>query len=461
MERPNERPEPGAQAVATPTVSSLRPRVAFMALGCRVNRADLETMAAQIDGQFDLVAEGEPADFVVVNTCSITHDADSAARQAIRRAAREHPTARIVATGCYAELAHDVLGALPGVAAVLGVRKQMGLKDVLLGLAGLPADARSTGPDPAQPSEWGSPRLDAWGHTRPFLKIQDGCDQRCSFCVVPLARGASRSMPFEQALSQLAALGQRNAEVVVTGVHLGAWGRDLQPRRTLPELLREAVERRLVGRIRLSSIEPQEFPLEALVDPATSSALCDHFHVPLQSGSERILRAMRRGYLPADFERVIEEVAALAPGGCLGTDVMVGFPGETDEDFRETLRLLERLPFAYLHVFPFSSRPGTPAAKMTDQIPGPVARERARELVALGERRWAAFLKGLAGHVVDVVVERVEGGLARGTSRRYASVRWPASDERRGQVVRVRIEASDRQECFGISARTFASRLPP
>jgi threonylcarbamoyladenosine tRNA methylthiotransferase MtaB len=268
-------------------------------------------------------------------------------------------------------------------------------------------------------------------------------------------------MPFDQALAQLAVLGERHEEVVLTGVHLGAWGRELEPRRTLTDLLREAAQRRLVRRLRISSVESEEFPIEALVDPGISSVLCDHFHLPLQSGSERILRLMRRSYAPDAFRRVVEEAAALAPGACLGTDVMVGFPGETDEDFRETVRLLEQLPFAYLHVFPFSARPGTPAAAMEGQVPGPIARERARELVALGDRRWRAFLKGLAGYVVEVVVERVEGGLARGTSRRYATVRWPASDERRGQLVRVRVEASDGQECFGISARTFASRLPP
>lgn len=434
-------------------------RVSFMALGCRVNRADLDTMAASVDGAFHVVPEGEPADFIVVNTCTITHDADSAARQAIRRAARENPAARIVVTGCYAELAHDVLAVLPGVAAVLGVRQQTAIREVLGRLSGDEISPAARAPEVGP--EWGPAPLEAYGHTRPFLKLQDGCDQRCSFCVVPLARGASRSMPFDQALAQLARLGERNAEVVLTGVHLGAYGRDLAPERSLAELLRVAVERRAAGRLRLSSIESEEFPVEALVDPAVSGVLCDHFHIPLQSGSERILRLMRRRYGPGGFRKVIEEIAALAPGACLGTDVMVGFPGETDEDFRETVRLLEQLPLAYLHVFPYSARPGTPAAAMQDQVAGPVVRERARELVALGDRRWRTYIKGLAGHVLDVVVERVEGGLARGTSRRYATVRWPASDERRGQVVRVRVEASDGQECFGISARTFASRLPP
>jgi threonylcarbamoyladenosine tRNA methylthiotransferase MtaB len=438
-----------------------RPRVAFISLGCRVNRADLDTMAKQVEGAFEVVQEGEAADVIVVNTCSITHDADSAARQAIRRTAREQPTARIVATGCYAELAHDVLVALPGVAAVVGMREQRGIRAILLALLAGERPGSPPGTGAGTEGEWGPPALDSYGHTRPFLKLQDGCDQRCAYCVVPLARGLSRSMPFDQALDSLGALGARHAEVVLTGVHLGAYGRDLGPRRSLAELLHAAAAQRLVGRLRLSSIESEEFPVEALVEPEVAGVLCEHFHLPLQSGSERVLRAMRRSYRPAAFERVVGEIAALSPGACFGTDVMVGFPGETDEDFRETVGLLERLPFAYLHVFPFSPRPGTPAASMADPVPGPVARERARELVALGDRRWRAYLKGLAGHVLDVVVERVEGGLARGTSRRYATVRWPSSDERRGQVVRVRIEASDGQECFGISARTFASRLPP
>lgn len=416
-------------------------------------------MAAQVAGAFELAHDGEPADFVVVNTCTITHDADSAARQAIRRAAREHPTARIIATGCYAELAPDVLRALPGVAAVIGVQHQTAIREVLERLADGADPARDARREPAP--AWGPASVESYRHTRPFLKVQDGCNQRCSFCVVPLARGPSRSMPFDEALSQLALLGARHAEVVVTGVHLGAYGRDLEPRRSLSELLRTAAERKLVGRIRLSSIESEEFPVDALIDPASSSILCDHFHLPLQSGSPRILREMRRTYGPDAYARVVEEVAALAPEACLGTDVMVGFPGETDEEFRETVRLVERLPLAYLHVFPFSPRPGTPAAAMEGQVPGPVVRERARELVALGDHRWRSYLKGFAGHVVDVVVERVEGGLARGTARHYVTVRWPSSGEKRGQLVRVRVEASDGQECFGISARTFASRLPP
>jgi threonylcarbamoyladenosine tRNA methylthiotransferase MtaB len=249
--------------------------------------------------------------------------------------------------------------------------------------------------------------------------------------------------------------------VVVTGVHLGAYGRDLYPRRSLTELVREAVARGVRGRIRLSSIEPLEFPVELLLDKVTGLSICEHFHLPLQSGSPRILAAMRRPYRPEQFARMVRDLSVLVPNACLGTDVMVGFPGETDADHRETVALLEALPLAYLHVFPFSPRHGTPAASMKQTVPRPLQRERARELLALSERRWRGYLGGQAGRDLEVVVEKIEGGIARGTSRQYPTVRWPYSGESRGDLARVRVEASDGTECFGVRATTFSSRLPP
>lgn len=436
-------------------------RVALVALGCRVNRADLDALAGGLPEGFVVARDGEPADFVVVNTCTITSDADSTARQAIRRAAREHPGARIVATGCYAETCPEALSSLPGVEAVVGVRSQAALAGVLARL-----QTGATAQEALAAAAWDAP---AWGpaplvlprHTRPFLKVQDGCDARCAYCVVPLARGASRSLPFDEALARLAALGARHREVVLTGVHLGAYGRDLAPRRSLAELIREAVARGLCERLRLSSIEPLEFPVELVLEPATGGALCEHFHLPLQSGSARLLEAMRRPYRPDQFERAVRDLATLVPGVCLGTDVMVGFPGETDADHRETVALLEALPLAYLHVFPFSPRLGTPAAGLKPAVPRAVQRVRAHEMLALSDRKWRTFVAQQAGRELEVMVERVEGGLARGTSRQYVTVRWPASGERRGDLARVRVEASDRTECFGVRAGTFTSRLPP
>jgi threonylcarbamoyladenosine tRNA methylthiotransferase MtaB len=436
--------------------------VALVALGCRVNRADVDALAAEVGPCFDLARDGERADYVVVNTCAITGDAESAARQAIRRAAREHPGARVIAAGCYAELRPQELATLPAVAAVVGARRQGAVAGVL-------ARLRDGTPGCAVSSDLVVPGAGAWGadpgaparHTRPFLKVQDGCDQRCAYCVVPDARGPSRSMPFDEALRRLALLGARHPEVVLTGVHLGAYGRDLTPRRSLAALVREAVRGGAAGRLRLSSVEPNELPVELLRDPDVARVLCPHLHLPLQSGAPRLLAAMGRPYGAGLFREVVEEAAAALPGACLGTDLLVGFPGETEDDHRATVALVEALPLSYLHVFPFSPRPGTRAAELPGRVESAVVRERVRELLAVSDRRWQAFLAAQAGRELEVVVERIAGGLARGTSRQWATVRWPSAGDVRGAVVRVRVEASDGTECFGVRASTFEARLPP
>ena len=383
-------------------------------------------------------------------------DRESAARQAIRRAAREHPGDQVVAAGCYAELRPDELAALPSVAAVIGARRQGAVADALARLA-----ARDLPVPGADAGGWGTAPSPPARHTRPFLKVQDGCDQRCAYCVIPAARGPSRSIPFDEALRRLTWLGERHPEVVLTGIHLGAFGRDLAPRRSLEELVRVAARARAVGRLRLSSVEPNELPRAILRDPDVAGLLCPHFHLPLQSGAARVLAAMGRPYVPDLFRAVVEDVAAAMPGVCLGTDVLVGFPGETEEEHRATVALVEALPLAYLHVFPFSSRPGTPASDLPGRVSGVAVRERARELLAVSDRKWRAFLAAQAGREVEAVVERVGGGLARGTTRQWVTVRWPATGEVRGAVVRVRVEASEGAECFGVRASAFESRLPP
>jgi threonylcarbamoyladenosine tRNA methylthiotransferase MtaB len=217
-----------------------------------------------------------------------------------------------------------------------------------------------------------------------------------------------------------------------------------------------------VWRLRLSSIEPNEVPLELLEDPALLETLCPHLHLPLQSGAAGILREMGRPYDPERFRAVVEEVAARLPGACLGTDVMVGFPGETAQDHAETVALVQALPLAYLHVFPFSPRPGTPAATRPGHVAPEVSRARARELRAVSDRKWRAYLAAQAGRDLEVVVERVDGGLARGTAREWVPVRWPAlPDDARGALVRVRVQSADGAECFGVRTSTFDSRRPP
>lgn len=422
-------------------------RVALVGLGCRVSRANLDALAAALPETMALAAPGDRADLVVVGTCTITADADRASRHAIRRAARRHPGARIVAAGCYAERCPAALAALPGVAAVVGARSQGSLAAVLSSLArGGPAVAAHI-----QGGGWDGAPAERLRHARPVLKVQDGCDQRCSYCAVPLARGPARSMPFEAALARASALRGRHAEVVVAGVHLGAYGRDLSPATSLEELVRCLV-REEGGRVRLSSIEPQELPLALLREPEARRALCRHLHLPLQSGSRRVLEAMRRPYAPGDFARVVESAAALLPGACLGADVLAGFPGETEAEHRETVELVSSLPLSYLHVFPYSPRPGTPAATMPGQVPAGALRERAAELRALSNRHWASFLAGQVGRTLEVVVERVGEAESRGTSGEFVAVRWTRGGERRGELARVKVTGSDGSTCFGPAA---------
>jgi threonylcarbamoyladenosine tRNA methylthiotransferase MtaB len=491
-----------------------------------VSRSDAEALAAALAGGFEVVEVGAVADFVVVNTCTVTADADATARQAIRSAARRNPAARIVAAGCYAEVAPAELRALPGVAAVIGARSNVSVLDVLRalrdrGVRTAPERAGGVGASGAEPpmpgglggaggiggaapdvkdGEAGDPscaggavageagglscaggavageaggrpsaagaagaaagrafelaRRAPFGHVRALLKVQDGCDSRCAYCAVPLARGPARSLPFQEALARIAALGSRSPEVVLTGVHLGAYGRDLAPRRSLADLVAAAAERGLARRVRLSSIEPHELPVELFRGPARAM-LCEHVHLPLQSGSARVLAAMRRPCSPSEIQRGVEALASAVPGVCLGADIMTGFPGETELDHRATVEVVRSLPLAYLHVFPFSPRRGTAASAMPGQVPTALARERARELRAMSERRWSAYAASLEGREVEVVVERVEGGLARGTARRYVTVRWPWSgEERRGDLARVRIQAVEGEACVGVFAGT-------
>jgi len=447
---PVNEPAPEPEVAGAAALTHPAARVRLVGLGCRVSRADLDGLAASLPAGAQLAAPGKQADVVVVGTCTITADADSASRQAIRRAAREHPGARIVAAGCYAERCPDHLRALPGVAAVVGARSHRSLAGVLARVA--------AGEAPAPPEEgpaWdlglASAPASAPRHARPVLKVQDGCDERCSYCAVPLARGPARSMPFEAAVARGRGLRARHAELVLTGVHLGVYGRDLRPARSLAELVR-AVVAGPGARVRLSSVEPLEVPLALLGDAGVREGLCPHLHLPLQSGAAPVLRAMARPYGPEEYAAVVEAVAALVPGACLGADVVVGFPGETDADHRATVALVERLPLAYLHVFPFSPRPGTPAAALPAPVPAAVRRARAAELRAVSERRWGAHLLRQVGRTREVVVERVAAGTARGTSAEFAPVRWPAGDAQRGALVRVRITHSDEQGCSGVIA---------
>lgn len=401
--------------------------------GCRATQAD----AAAIKCQFlarGFTPDSAGADILVFNTCTVTASADAQARQAIREARLANPSARIVVTGCYAQRAPEEVAGIEGVSLVVGNAHQTEIPRLLespespggfVPLLSLTAARSSpakggariyTGDISAARKLLAAPLLEGFageaiGRTRPVLKIQDGCDQRCSYCIIPAVRGASRSLQPRvviQQLGELAAAGYQ--EVVLSGINLGRYGQDLIPRETLVALLPRILRETAIPRLRLSSIEPMDITEELLSCIASTDRLAPHFHVPLQSGSDRVLRAMRRWYRAAHYARRIELVHERLPSAAIGADVIAGFPGETEADHAATLRLVEALPFTYLHVFSYSPRPGTRAAELPDEVPPAVIRRRGRELRELGEAKAAGFRAGHVGRALRVVTLRRTGG---------------------------------------------------
>jgi threonylcarbamoyladenosine tRNA methylthiotransferase MtaB len=407
-------------------------RVHLHTFGCKANQYDTERMRQALEGRgWTPVDAAADAELVVLNTCTVTARADAAARRMVRRVLRDLPGARIVVAGCSAardaERYQVLLGGKGGVVA--------GQDPAEVAEAATPALSA-----PIAPSRQavGAPELLArrTGGTRGWLKIQDGCDRKCSFCATRLARGASRSRTATEILAEARLLARHHAELVLTGIHIGHWGRDLDPPAPLASLV-AALQKAIPGaRFRLGSIEATEVDdalLDLLAGPRNGGgggSLAPHLHMPLQSGSDRILRAMRRWHTREDYRvrtlEIAERVCA-ATGGALGlgADIITGFPGETDEDHAQTVALVEELPFTYLHVFPFSPREGTAAAELARENPVPqrVAAERARELRELGHARGEAYLASRAGARVQVVVERAgPDGKALGLTEDYLRI---------------------------------------
>ena len=417
--------------------------VSFATLGCRLNQVDTQQIQAALEARgFRTVAFDEPADVVVVNTCTVTARAEFSDRQMIRRAARVREGATLVVTGCWAQTSPGDVAAMAEVDLVVGNGDKHRLPELLDGVvAGRVhvsdiARARTVDAEPIT-------RIG--GRSRAFLKIQDGCQHRCAFCVVPFARGASRSLDPKRVLDQaqiLVAAG--HPELVLTGVDLGHYGADLLPRTSLAALLRRLAEIPGLRWIRLSSLLPAYFTPE-LVEVVTSTpAIAPHFHIPLQSGSDRVLRLMRRPYDTRMYRALVDRLVAARPRLGLGADLIVGFPGETDADFADTVSLVRGLPFSYLHVFPYSARKGTEAARLSGQAERRVITRRSRALRELGLTKNAEFRRGLVGAVEDVLVletrERVTGELV-GLTGNFVEVAFPGPATLMRNLVRLRVTA--------------------
>ncbi len=372
--------------------------------GCRATQADGAALETQLAGRGLAASERrDTADLVILNTCTVTAEADSDARSAIRRVHRENPSARILVTGCYAQRAPAELAAMPGVEWVVGNSHKTRIADLVAGEIDYHGQILS-GDIFGTREILTAPISDASGdRTRPNLKIQDGCHNRCSFCVIPFVRGKSRFVDADQVVEQVRALSATYKEVVLSGINLGRWGRESGSTMRLPDLLRRLLNETPIERLRLSSVEPMDFSDDLLGLMAETPRIAKHVHAPLQSGSDAILRRMHRKYRPQHYADRVTRARRLMPDAAVGADLMVGFPGETEELFEESRQFIDAMPFTYLHVFTYSERPGTPAATMGGAVPPAVRKERNRVLRELANRKNAAFRNSLLGREFTAV----------------------------------------------------------
>ncbi|GAB4252638.1 MAG: tRNA (N(6)-L-threonylcarbamoyladenosine(37)-C(2))-methylthiotransferase MtaB [Thermoleophilia bacterium] len=429
---------PRTDSAATALPPAAAPTVAFRTLGCKLNQCETAQMEEVLTAHgYRTVPWESPAVVRVLNTCTVTGKTDRACRHEIRRAKRRDPGARLVVTGCYAQVAPEKVAAIPGVELVLGNIDKLNvarhIDDLLARTAGAEPAGRSAAPRPvtlvtpfASAAAFQGDFITHFsGYTRAFLKVQNGCDSHCSYCVIPAARGPSRSMARAQVLAQVRLLAERGyREIVITGIHLGAWGRDTGEG-TLADLLHALAKEGAAARYRLSSTEPREIDNRVLaVMRAAGPRFADHFHVPLQSGADTVLRRMNRPYDAAGYAERVQAIRAAFPEAAIGADVIVGFPGETEEEFEQTRRLVADLPLTYLHVFSYSDRPGTRASTLPGKVPPEIAQARSESLRALGAEKNAAFQERFAGRELTALLlhQTADDGRRVGLTGNYIEV---------------------------------------
>ncbi len=427
--------------------------VAFMTLGCKVNQYETETMEGLFrQAGYKTVPFTETADVYIINTCSVTMLGEKKSRQLVRRAQRQNEAALIAVTGCYAQLAPEVLESLPGVRLIVGTRDRGRIVELVEEAAAGDGILRDVGDIMAADTFEDIPLFSAPARTRAFLKIQEGCQNFCSFCIIPYTRGPLRSRSLasvRQEAGKLLSAGFQ--EIVLTGIHLGAYGRDLKSGVTLVDAARTVLDFDELRRLRLGSLESIELSPALFALLKSDRRFARHLHLPLQAGADPILRAMNRPYNTAAFSRLLEKVREAAPGIAVSTDVIVGFPGETDELFQESLSFVQRQGFARVHVFPYSRRPGTPAAARSDQVPGAVKKERARLMQAVADEIAAAYHAAFLGATVPVLFETKKNGTADGLTDTYIRV-YTDTPVPLGEIVPVKLQCLYRDGVWGAPA---------
>ena len=419
-------------------------KIAIATLGCKVNKYDSAVIHKLLEGaEYSFVPFDQQADIYIVNTCTVTKRADYQSRQLIRRSHRLNQDALIIVTGCYAQRAPQEIKEIQGVDYTVGVGEKGRIVDLINGSPGKEVSSEITNDIPAFPE-----------HTRAILKVQDGCDSYCSYCVVPYARGRSKSLQKEETIrniSKLTELGYR--EIVLTGIHLGSYGWDLMPPTRLSNLLRSIEHEGISCRIRLSSIEPTEFD-DDLIDLISSSPIiCNHLHIPLQSGADEVLKRMNRPYSSELFKELVKKLVSAIPDLNIGVDVIVGFPGESHENFTNTVSVIEELPIGYLHVFPYSRRPGTPAADFPDQVDSKTIKNRGKILRGIGNRKREEFYRRFLGKRLSVLIESkrdVDTKYLKGFSRNYIPVLIDVGEDMVNEEIPVTITKVRDGKVFGL-----------
>jgi threonylcarbamoyladenosine tRNA methylthiotransferase MtaB len=422
-----------------------------------VNQAESEAIAQNLlDSDWSVTTDCENAEVCLVNTCTVTQKASMQSRQAIRKAIRSNPSARIIVTGCYAQIAPQDIKNIDGVDYVVGLDQKKAISRMIRTIGDKqPENEMPTPVDIDQELHFQiMPLATSAPRTRPFLKIQDGCNAFCTYCIVPYARGRSRSMPLDnvlQSIKQLAHAGFH--EVVLTGIHLGAYGHDLAPATSLADLMERIENKKPIARVRVSSIEPFELTEEIIQRVAASDIFCRHFHIPLQSGDDGILKKMGRPYSRQEFNGLINSIHRQMPDGAIGVDTLIGFPGESEAAFENTYGLMADLPVSYLHVFPFSSRPGTAADKLPNKLDPAVIKARCERIRELGHQKRLKFYRRFTGQSLPVLIETkraASSGLLKGISSNYLPVLIEGDDDLRNSIVEVKIEKLEGGRIFGV-----------
>ena len=426
-------------------------------LGCKVNQSESDQIAKQLHaGAWKPASKGEPSEMVVINTCTVTQKAAMQSRQAVRRAIRCNPNARIVVTGCYAQTEPNALAKIDGVQYVIGNADKHRLVELVCAEHEQKAHTAITICNDVGQSQLLKPAPEqiSGSRTRPVLKIQDGCNAACTYCIVPLARGPSRSLPPNDVIAAVRAMTEAGyLEIVLSGIHLGHYGRDLTPRTSLSALLARIEQSTVVPRLRLSSVEPLEVTGGLIERMAKSSRLCHHFHIPLQSGDDRILKKMRRPYTSDEFKQLVYRIHDRIPDAAIGVDILVGFPGETDTAFNNTIECIHSLPVTYLHVFPFSVRPGTPAARYAHRVPSDVIKTRCEHMRRLGDMKRMRFNRRFIGRKIPILVESTRHaatGFLKGISSHYLTVLIDSDDSPSNQILAVRITRQVEDNLLGV-----------